>query len=73
MGVQTQKRGEAHVLICSCCNLPFARLQFGRLVIQSKHYSDVHTNGLTLEDLRGLVSLLEKGDRIEEVRERASA
>lgn len=73
MALHIEQRKGTQVLICSCCNLPFARVQFGRLVIQSKHYSDMHTNALTLEDLKQLVATLERGDTIEKVQERASA
>jgi hypothetical protein len=74
MSLRIEKRGGTQALICACCNLPFARVQFGRLVIQSKHYSDAHTNALTLDDLKELVTVLEGNDGImSEVHERASA
>jgi hypothetical protein len=74
MSLRIEKRGGTQALICACCNLPFARLQFGRLVVQSKHYTEAHTNALTLDDLKKLVEVLE-GDSgiIPAVHERASA
>jgi len=44
------------------------------LVVQSKHYTEPHTNALTLDDLKRLVAVLEENDGIiPEVHERASA
>jgi len=74
MSLRIERRGGTQALICACCNLPFARVQFGRLVIQSKHYSEAHTNALELEDLKKLVAVLEGNDGImPAVHERASA
>ncbi len=74
MSLRIERRGKTQALICACCNLPFARLQFGKLVVQSKHYSDSHTNGLTLDDLKKILAALEGEDDImREVHERASA
>lgn len=74
MSLRIERRGGTQALICTCCNLPFARLQFGRLVVQSKHYTEPHTNALTLDDLKRLVAVLEENDGIiPEVHERASA
>ena len=72
MSLRIERRGGTQVLICSCCDLPFAQVQFERLVIQSKHYRDRHTNAITLEDLKALVAILEC-DKIEKVLDRASA
>lgn len=43
---------------CLCCPRPFATIQDGRLVIQSKHGSATHVNALTVEDLERLVAVL---------------
>jgi hypothetical protein len=69
--MQIEKRGGTLALVCACCNFPYARVQFGRLVIQSKHYSKVHTNAITLEDLKKLVSMIDGDGRIEGGQERA--
>ena len=71
MSLRIEWLGGAQAIICSCCNMPFAKMQFGRLVIQSKHYSGFHTNAITLEELKTLVAVLE-GGKIKEVPERAS-
>jgi hypothetical protein len=55
-----EERGEIRVLLCACCNLPYAKLQFGRLVIQSKHYRDNHSNSLSLEELESILELLRR-------------
>ena len=62
--MRMEQRGEIKVFLCSCCNLPFAKLQFGRLVIQSKHHGDDHTNGLELQDLERILELLRKDGAI---------
>jgi hypothetical protein len=56
--MRIEQRGETSVLLCSCCNLPFAKLQFGRLVIQSKHHGDDHTNALNVEELESILELI---------------
>jgi hypothetical protein len=43
------------VLKCSCCDLPFAVVQRGVLVIQSRHHGERHVNVLTLEELRRML------------------
>ena len=62
--MRIERRGKSLVVLCTCCDLPFARLQFGRLVIQSKHYSDNHWNSLSPEDLESILELLRKADAI---------
>jgi hypothetical protein len=42
---------ETIVLKCSCCDLPFATIQRGVLVIVSRHHGDKHINVLSLADL----------------------
>ena len=59
--LRIERRGKSLVLLCTCCDLPFARLQFGRLVVESKHHGDVHTNALTLENLEKILELLRRG------------
>jgi hypothetical protein len=39
-------------LICGRCDLPFARIQNGVLVIDSPHRGAMHLNVITLEELR---------------------
>ena len=56
--MRIQQRSEIKVFLCSCCNLPFAKLQFGRLVIQSRHHCDDHTNALDLEELQSILELI---------------
>jgi hypothetical protein len=56
--MRIEQRGEVKVFLCSCCNLPFAKLQFGRLVIQSRHDGDDHTNALGLEELQSILELI---------------
>lgn len=38
-------------LICACCGLPFARLQNGCLVVESKHSGERHVNAISVEQL----------------------
>lgn len=52
------------MFLCSCCDLPFAKLQFGRLVIQSKHHGDNHSNALGPDDLESILELLRQADAI---------
>src|SRR5260370_29243531 len=62
--MRVEQRREIKVLLCSCCNLPFAKLQFGRLVIQSKHHGDDNTNALDLQALESIFELLRKNSAI---------
>ncbi len=62
--MRIEQRGKSVVLLCGCCDLPFARLQFKRLVIQSKHYSDSHSNSLGPDDLESILELLREADAI---------
>jgi hypothetical protein len=39
------------VLICDKCGLPFARVQGGALVIESRHHGQVHVNVLSVDEL----------------------
>lgn len=43
------------VLRCATCNLPFARIQHGALVIQSRHHGEAHTNAISLAELKTLL------------------
>lgn len=38
-------------LICQCCNLPFAYLKDGCLVVQSVHGGEKHINAVALDTL----------------------
>ena len=44
---------------CGCCELPFARLQNGVLVIQSNHHGEKHQNVIAVAEL---VRLAEVGN-----------
>ena len=57
MKIKRQKKKSA--LICSCCDLPCAVIENGRLVWQSRHGHSAHTNALTLDDLKELVRVME--------------
>jgi hypothetical protein len=39
------------VLKCACCDLPFATIQRGVLMVNSRHHGDKHVNVVTLQDL----------------------
>lgn len=39
------------VLRCTCCGLPFATVQNGVVVIQSKHHGETHTNVVAVAEL----------------------
>lgn len=60
--MRIEQRGEIKVFLCSCCDLPFAKLQFGRLVVQSKHHSDIHSNSLGPDELESILELLRQAD-----------
>ncbi len=62
--MRIEQRGKIKVFLCSCCNLPFAKLQSGRLVIQSKHHSDNHSNALDYQDLERILELMCKDGAI---------
>ena len=40
---------------CHKCNLPFARLQNGSIVIESRHHGEKHVNSISVWDLVLLV------------------
>lgn len=42
-------------LLCSTCRLPFAVVENGVLVIESRHHGEKHTNVLSLEAVYELV------------------
>jgi hypothetical protein len=56
--MRVEQRGKSLGLLCTCCDLPFARLQFARLVIESNHHGTKHSNALDLEDLRMIIEAL---------------
>jgi hypothetical protein len=56
--MRIEQRGETRVLRCCCCNLPYAMLDRGRLLIRSRHFGDLHTNALDLEDLKRILDAL---------------
>lgn len=43
-------------LPCSICRLPFARIENGVLIIESRHHGDKHTNVISLKTLLELIS-----------------
>lgn len=45
---------------CDECNLPYARVQDGVLVIESRHYGVKHTNVIRLEDMIELLQERQK-------------
>ena len=65
--MKIEQRTEIRVILCSCCNLPFAKLQFGRLVIHSRHHGDDHTNALEIQDLKHILELISKDSAIMQV------
>jgi hypothetical protein len=74
VNLRIERRGKIKSIICACCDLPFAQIQFGRLVVVSKHYTDRHTNGLTVGDLEEIISAIkgQKDDIIAHVPDRAA-
>jgi hypothetical protein len=50
---------EPVVLKCAACGLPFARVQNGALVIESRHHGDKHYNVIALDMLRDLLQQAE--------------
>lgn len=52
-------------IILKCkCGLPYAHLQNGQLVIQSKHYGTCHVNRISLAKL---VEILRRGGEFEQI------
>jgi hypothetical protein len=49
---------EMVTLRCAACGLPFARLQNGVVVVQSKHHGQKHVNGVAVARL---VELCQEG------------
>jgi hypothetical protein len=47
---------EPIVLKCACCDLPFATIQRGVLVILSRHHGDRHTNVISAAELLALLA-----------------
>lgn len=45
----------AHALPCDKCRLPYARVQNGCLVIESRHHGEIHTNAIPLAQVRALL------------------
>lgn len=42
---------QSKVFKCACCGLPFARIENGVLIIESRHHGEKHTNVIPLSDL----------------------
>jgi hypothetical protein len=59
--MKTQKEtSKAEKLTCAACDYPFARVQIGKgVVITSRHDGHIHTNVLTLEQLRKIIAQVE--------------
>lgn len=45
-------------LRCSKCGLPFARVQNGVLIIESKHRGETHVNVIAVADLAELAGIV---------------
>lgn len=58
---------DPQTLKCACCDLPFAVVQRGVLVIQSRHHGQKHSNVITLEELRRMLE-----QAIQKVNDRAT-
>ena len=39
------------ILRCSCCNVPWARLENGVLIVEAKHHGERHVNVVPVGDL----------------------
>ena len=52
-GHKAQIGGQA--LRCEQCGLPFARIQNGVLVVESRHHGQVHLNVISLAAIRELL------------------
>ncbi len=52
-----------HTFQCSCCKLPFARIQNGVLIIESRHHGEKHTNVISLADLIQLIYGVDASDK----------
>ena len=50
---------EPIVLRCACCGLPYARVQDGCLVVESRHHGDKHTNAIALAEVARLFDVPE--------------
>lgn len=50
---------EPLVLRCACCGLPYARVQGGCLVVESRHHGEKHTNAISLEEVARLFDVPE--------------
>ena len=51
----TEKVIVSEPLRCAQCGLPFARLQGGTLIIESKHRGRVHVNVIAVSELAKMV------------------
>ena len=49
-------------LRCSKCGLPFARVQNGVLIIESKHRGETHVNVIAVADLAELAGIVRHDD-----------
>jgi hypothetical protein len=49
-------------LRCSKCGLPYARVQNGVLIIESKHRGETHVNVIALADLAELAGIVKHDD-----------
>lgn len=59
LDTEWEQRGAAHVaaqpLPCAKCNLPYARVQNGCLVITARHHGEIHVNAIPLTQVRALL------------------
>lgn len=49
--ISLRASGRPIVLKCDCCDLPFATIQRGVLMVNSRHHGDKHVNVIGLRDL----------------------
>jgi len=49
--------GKGIPLMCSCCNLPFAYLRNGVLVVQSRHHGQSHQNVVAVSELSRILTV----------------
>jgi hypothetical protein len=62
--MKIKRRKTGYALICSCCDLPFAVIENGRMVQQSRHGHSAHTNALDLAGLKEIVRILEEQEAV---------
>lgn len=56
------KRFAGVPLRCSECGLPFARIQNGVLIVESKHNGETHVNVITIAAIAELAGIVKHDD-----------